>query len=166
MADLWLERSGGGRTFKTLVMLRRATLLGLLVLAPAARAALGEDRGTIEADHRALGGASLVVTSTERYELHETRTVDGGVVRQYVNGQGTVFAVTWSARFQPNLGQLLGAHYEEYLSAARARVGGHHVLSVVTPGFVLGIVQRPRGSAGTAHLPALLPQGVRPEELR
>jgi hypothetical protein len=147
-------------------MLQRATLLGLLMLAPAARAALGEDRSSVAADSRALGGSSPVVTTTARYELHETRTADGGVVRQYVNSRGTVFAVTWSARFRPNLQQLLGAHYAEYLSAARGRASGHHVFSVVTPDLVLGITQRPRGSAGTAHLPSLLPEGVRPEELR
>jgi len=147
-------------------MLHRATLLGLLVLAPTARAALGESRESVQADARALGAAAPMVTSTEKYELHESRSADGGVVRQYVNAQGTVFAVTWSSRFRPNLEQLLGAHYAEYLSAARGRGTNHHVFSVATPDFVLGIVQRPRGSAGTAHLPALLPPGVRPEELR
>jgi hypothetical protein len=147
-------------------MLHRATLLGFLMLAPTAHAALGEGRDSVQADSRALGAATPVVTSTERYELHESRTADGGVIRQYVNAQGSVFAVTWSSRFRPNLEQLLGAHYAEYLSAARGRAANHHVFSVATPGFVLGIVQRPRGSAGTAHLPALLPAGVRPEELR
>jgi hypothetical protein len=147
-------------------MLHRATLLGILMLAPAARAALGEHRSSVEADSRALGATAPVVSSTGRYELHESRTADGGVVRQYVNAEGTVFAVSWSSRFRPNLQQLLGAHYAEYLAAARGHATGHHVFSVSTPDFVLGIVHRPRGSAGIAHLPALLPAGVRPEELR
>lgn len=166
MTDPGLARGGGRTIFRKIRMLHRATLLGLLMLAPAARAALGENRASVQADSRALGAATPVVTSTERYELHESRTADGGVVRQYVNAQGTVFAVTWSARFRPNLQQLLGAHYAEYLSAARGHTTGHHVFSVTTPGFVIGIVQRPRGSAGTAHLPALLPAGMRAEELR
>lgn len=166
MTNPGLVRGVRGATFQTLRMLHRATLIGVLMLAPAARAALGESRDSVQADSRALGAAAPVVTSTERYEVHESRTVDGGVVRQYVNSQGTVFAVTWSARFRPNLQQLLGAHYAEYLSAARGHATGHHVFSVTTPGFVIGIVQRPRGSAGTAHLPALLPAGMRAEELR
>ena len=166
MTDPGLARSGGGTTLRKLAMLHHATLLGFLMLAPVAHAALGENRSSVEADSRDMGATAPTVSSTGRFELHESRTADGGVVRQYVNAQGTVFAVTWSARFRPNLQQLLGAHYADYLAAARGRGTGHHVFSVSTPDFVLGIVQRPRGSAGTAHLPALLPAGVRPEELQ
>jgi hypothetical protein len=144
----------------------RLLLLVSLVLAPAARAALGEPRASVEADQRVLGGTALVVNAARGYEVHETTTADGGRIRQYVNSEGTVFAVSWSARFQPNLQQLLASHYAEYLSAARARRGNHHLLSISTPGLVVSIVQLPRGSTGSAHLPALLPQGVTPAALQ
>jgi hypothetical protein len=151
---------------------RAATLLGatllaaFLVVGPPAHAALGESRASIQEDHAALGGTALVVTRTDGYEVHETTTADGGRVRQYVGAQGTVFAVSWSARFQPNLKQLLGSYYDEYLSASRAHRGGHHLLSISTPRLVLGVVQRPRGFAGQAHVPDLLPAGVAPDALR
>ena len=120
----------------------------------------------MQADHLALLGTALTLTTTPTYEVHETVTADGSRIRQYVNHQGVVFAVGWSARFQPNLRQLLAAHYREYLAAARGHHGSHHVLSVSTPGLVLGIVQLPRSSAGSAHVPALLPPAVKPGELR
>jgi Protein of unknown function (DUF2844) len=100
------------------------------------------------------------------YEVHETRTADGTRVREFVNPGGRVFAVTWSGRFQPDLEQLLASHYPEYVAAARHQRGSHHVLSVSTPGFVLNVVQLPRGFSGNAHLPALVPAGVKPEEVR
>jgi hypothetical protein len=148
---------------------RRPSPLLLLVglaMAPTARAGLGEPRASVRADHLALGGTALAVRTGPGYEVHETTTAQGGTIRQYVGAAGTVFAVSWNARFQPNLQQLLATHYAEYLAAARARRGSHHLLSLSGPGLVLSIVQLPRGSAGAAHLPALVPAGVRPEQLR
>ena len=153
-------------TTRSAILLGATLLAAFLVIGAPAHAALGESRASIQADHAALGGTALVVTSAEGYEVHQTTTADGGQVRQYVDAQGTVFAVSWSSRFQPNLKQLLGSYYDDYLAAARAHRGGHHVLSVTTPRLVLGIVQRPRGSAGLAHAPALLPPGVTPDALR
>jgi hypothetical protein len=106
------------------------------------------------------------VTTTPAYEVHETRTADGTRLREFVNPAGRVFAVTWSGRFQPDREQLLASHYSEYLAAARHQRGNHHVVAVSTPGLVLTIVQLPRGFSGSAHVPALVPAGVKPGELR
>jgi len=144
----------------------RLLFLVCLALAPAARAGLGESRASVEADHLALGGTALVVSTAPGYEVHETTTAQGGTIRQYVTADGTVFAVSWRARFQPNLQQLLANHYAEYVTTARAHRGNHHLLSISNPGLVLTVVRLPRGSAGAAHLPGLLPPGVKPEQLR
>ena len=157
-----------GRTGKRWVVERvtvRLVLAGLVLWTPA-RASLGESRASVAVDHRALHGTALTVSATQAYEVHEMTTADGGRIRQFVGPGGRVFAVTWSGRFQPDLQQLLAAHYAAYLAAARAHRGGHHLLSVSTPQLVLDVVQLPRGFAGSAHLPALLPAGVKPEELR
>ena len=146
--------------------LGRCLLLGGLALAPVGHAALGESRASVQADREALNGSSTIVTTTATYEVHETRTADGTRLREFVNPGGRVFAVTWSGRFQPDLEKLLASHYPEYLAAAGHRRGGHHVVSVSTPELVLSIVQLPRGFSGSAHVPSLVPPGVKPEELR
>lgn len=98
--------------------------------------------------------------------MHQLVTGDGTTVRQYIEKAGRVFAVSWSGRFPPDLRVLLGAHYRQYVAAASAPHPGHHVLSVTTDSLVLDVVKLPRGFAGHAHLPSLVPPGVRADELR
>jgi hypothetical protein len=51
---------------------------------------------------------------------------DGSRVRQYVTGNGRIFAVTWSTLYKPDLSKLLGSSFPEYRHAANesARHGG------------------------------------------
>ena len=154
-----LRRRAGGAP-----VLLTALLLG--AHPSVAQAALGESQDAVERDYAALHGTSLRVSSTISYEVHQITTADAGTVRQYVDHGGTVFAVTWSGRVQPDLRRVLAAHYAQYLAAARAPHQGHHLLSVSTADLVLTVVKLPRGFAGHAHLPSLLPGGVKAEELR
>ena len=142
-------------------------LLGLgLASAPAAHAGLGEGVESVQRDHIALQGTALAVTPTGSYDLHEITIAQDNRVREYVSPTGTVFAVTWSGRSLPNLKAVLGQHYDEYAAASTGHRGSHHVLSVTTPGFVLSIRKLPRGFIGSAHVPALLPPGLDPRDIR
>ena len=143
------------------------TLFGLgLGAAPAAYAGLGEGVESVQRDHIALLGTALAVTPTATYDLHEITITEGNRVREYVSRAGTVFAVTWSGRSLPNLKAVLGQHYDEYAAVSTGHRGNHHVLSIATPGLVLTIRKLPRGFIGSAHVPALLPPGVDPRDIR
>jgi len=145
-----------------------ATLLVVLALlhAPVARAALGASREELLRDAAALQTTRVTITSREGYDVHEMVAADGTTVRAYVEPGGRVFAVTWSGRVQPDLRVLLGPSYARYLEAARAPHPGHHVLSVNAPDLVLSVVRLPRGFAGHAHLPSLVPAGTAVDALR
>ena len=147
---------------------RVAALLVLLVVLdpPAAHAALGATREDLLRDAAALQTARVTITSREGYDVHEMISADGTTVRAYVEPGGRVFAVTWSGRVQPDLRVVLGPYYARFLEAARAPHPSHHVLSINTPDLVLSVVKLPRGFAGRAHLPSLVPAGTAVDTLR
>ena len=147
---------------------RVAALLVLLVVLdpPAAHAALGATREDLLRDAAALQTARVTITSREGYDVHEMISADGTTVRAYVEPGGRVFAVTWSGRVQPDLRVVLGPYYARFLEAARAPHLGHHVLSLNAPDLVLSVVKLPRGFAGRAHLPSLVPAGTAVDTLR
>lgn len=135
-------------------------------LAHGAQAGLGEGIDSVSRDRTALQGTSEVVTPMAAYDLHEIATADGSRVREYVTRTGTVFGVAWNGRTKPDLSALLAAHYADYLKAAAANHFNHKVLSINGEGFVMQIMKLPRGFAGSAHVPSLLPSGTRAQEIR
>ena len=142
-----------------------ALTLGLL-LAGAARAGLGERVESVAQDHATLRGVALRVTPMANYQLHEITSEHGGRVREYVSPDGQVFATTWSGPAMPDLKVVLAGHYPEYMANAQARRGSHHVFSMSTDRMVLRVVKLPRGIAGSARVPALVPPGVAVEDIR
>jgi len=145
----------------------RVLLIALLVLhAPAAHAALGATREDLLRDAAALQTTRVTITSREHYDVHEMIAGDGTTVRAYVEPGGRVFAVTWSGRVQPDLRVVLGPYYAQFLQAAHAPHPSHHVLTLTTPDLVLSVVKLPRGFAGHAHLPSLVPAGTAVDALR
>jgi hypothetical protein len=144
-----------------------AIVAALLMLhAPAAHAALGATREDLLRDAAALQTTRVTITSREHYDVHEMISADGTTLRAYVEPGGKVFAVTWSGRVQPDLRVVLGPYYARYLEAARAPHPSHHVLTLRTPDLVLSVVKLPRGFAGRAHLPSLVPAGTAVDALR
>lgn len=137
-----------------------------LALAPVAEAGLGEGVDSIARDHATLRAHAAAVVPMVSYDVHELTMADGGHVREYASRGGTVFAVTFSGRAMPDLGALLGSHYADYVAAMSAHRMNHKVLAINEPGLVMAVVKQPRGIAGSAHVPALLPAGVSARELR
>ncbi len=142
-----------------------ALALGLC-LASAARAGLGERVESVPRDHAALHGAALKVTPMANYDLHEITTAAGDRVREYVSADGAVFATTWSGHSMPDLKVVLAAHYTEYTAGAQAHRASHHVFSMDTDRLVLRVVKLPRGLAGSARVPALVPAGMSVQDIR
>ncbi len=142
--------------------LRRCVLAVLLV--PAlfcipAFCALGQDVSSVASDQVHMK-ASVRVLVANSYSVHEMRAPTGTTVRQFASPAGTVFAVTWQG-FSPDLQQLLGEYFEEYVSQAKlqhARRG--RGVSIDTGDLVVETGGHMRFAVGRAYLRSKVPQGV------
>lgn len=149
-------------------LIRFGTSALLVILACSslpAFAALGEPETSVQADQTRLN-ASDRVTARNRYSIHEMATAAGTTIRQFVTPSGTVFAVSWEGT-SPDLHQLLGSHYDEYVAAVQAmrsrRGRGVHVdtgdLVVETSGHMRYVM-------GRAFLRSQTPSEVKDDEIR
>ena len=151
--------------------LARALLLPLMltVVPSNAFAALGGSVTSVDADRVHVQGALMRIVRNDAYALHEIRSASGTMIREYVNGSGTVFAVAWDGR-----GFRICARCSAITSIAIRRRCGHGsahkrgAASVVINdgGLVVQMSGHPRAFTGRAYVPALMPAGVQPESIR
>jgi hypothetical protein len=152
--------------------LRMLFAMGIVVAALAAPfsacASLGGDLTSVRDDQAKMQG-TLRTTSNDSYNIHEIQAASGVVVREYVSLSGNVFGVAWQGRSHPDLRQVLGAYYDQYVKAVqaqRAQRHGHGPLLIQQPGFVVQMGGHMRSLTGRAYLPQSLPAGMRPEVIR
>ena len=79
-----------------------------------------------------------------------------------------VFGVAWDGPQIPDLRQILGNYYDQFERSAAQRRLVHQrgPLAIEEPGLVVYSGGHMRAYTGKAYVPAELPQGVRPEEIR
>ena len=145
-----------------------AFALAAMMNPAAARAALGGDATSVEAD-RAKMEATLQTTSRELYTVHEMHAANNVVVREFVSPQGKVFGVAWQGAARPDLQQLLGGYFNQYNEAVqsqKAKRVGRGPLSIQQPGLVLQMGGHMRALVGRAYVPQMVPAGVHLEEIR
>lgn len=113
--------------------------------------------------HAAASGAASAATTPSSYTVRATTLGNGTVVREYLAQDGTVFGLAWNGRQMPNLNDLLGTYFPQYLSgvkAARAVRGGHGPVAVDQASLVVHSGGHMGAFAGQAWLPQALPAGV------
>jgi len=145
-----------------------ATLVALLVIAcapRAAHAALGADAGSIDQD-RAHFKAALRTQVLPAYTVHALDLPGGTVVREFIGASGIVFAVSWSGPFRPDLRQTLGVYFDRFRAATGQHGATHRRLLVAERDLVIASRGRLRAFEGLAYLPAAMPAGVTPAQLR
>ena len=131
-------------------------------------AALGGDTTTVQADQLKMQG-SLRTTSADAYNVHEIEVPTGVLVKEFVSPSGKVFAVSWQGPFHPDLRQLLGTYYEQYMQAVQAQRAtrkGRGPLQIQAPGLVIQISGHMRSYVGRAYVPQMMPAGVKAEDIR
>ena len=144
--------------------------LGLLTMSPAssrqAYATLGERADSITKDCNALSAVKRATTSRANYTIQELAT-EGTTVREYLTPSGVVFAVAWNGLVHPDLTSLLGAYSEEYRNAKRQlpRKHGQKLTQVKSDRVVVETWGHMRNLQGRAYLPALVPAGVKADEI-
>ena len=127
-------------------------------------ATLGEDSSSVQADQAHLN-ASVRVVATQSYSIHEMQTPAGTTIRQYVSPAGQVFAISWHG-FSPDLRQLLGTHFDEYVAAASQQSHRGRVVHIETGDLVFNSGGHMRYVVGHAFLRSKLPSGVASDEIR
>ena len=149
-------------------MLFAMGIVAALALPFPAYASLGGDLTSVRDDQMKMQG-TLRTTSNDSYDVHEIQAPNGVVLREYVSSSGNVFGIAWQGRSHPDLRQVLGAYYDQYVQAVhaqRAQRHGHGPLLIQQPGLVLQMSGPMRSLTGKAYLPQGLPAGVHAEEIR
>jgi hypothetical protein len=135
-------------------------------LAPGmAAAGLGGPESSIQGDVAKLQGT---VNTTEHltYRVHEIELPSGTVLREFVAPGGAVFAVAWHGPFIPNLRQILGQYFDNYVAAAQVSPVNHRRLDINRSDLVVHAVGHMRAFSGIAYLPQTVPGGMSVGELR
>ena len=148
----------------TRIVLSSALLAGLA--AGPSFAALGGDASSVQADVVRMKGA-IRVTTNAAVTVHEISTTYGTSVREFAGADGKVFAVSWSGPVNPDLRQVLGSYYPQFIQAAASTPhGNHRQLNIAQPGLVAQNVGRLRAFAGRAWVPALLPENFSVDDIK
>jgi len=131
-------------------------------------AELGGYADSVETD-RARMKATLKVTQTQAYAVHEIKAPTGTIVREYVSPDGRVFGVAWQGPFLPDLSQLLGSFHAQYSDAVRAEKRtyvGHRPVDIRQSRLVVQGGGHMLGHFGRAFVPDMLPEGVSTDAIR
>jgi hypothetical protein len=148
--------------------------ISMVLLEPsAARATLGEPAASIAADAKAApsmpGLPPPGAPASANFSVEQLTTPEGVVVSEYISQQGTVFAVTWRGPTPPDVATLLGTYFKQYRDAADAGAPsplGVHASSVHASNVTVETAGHMGYMWGRAYLPAALPAGVSPSEIK
>lgn len=127
-------------------------------LSTPAQAALGDDASAIAADQVRLQ-ASLRITAMKGYAIHELTSPVGSTVREYVGSTGKVFGVSWSGGFRPNLRDIMGSRYDQFIASTRGQRRARGPVRVELPGMVVTMGSYLRTYWGHVYLTDLAPVG-------
>jgi hypothetical protein len=139
--------------------------LTMLLVSPAS-ATLGGDAASVQADQAQMKAALKATTATPRFTVVESELPSGTLVRQYVSPGGLVFAVAWEGPSLPDLRQLLGTFFVQYVEAAKRPDGAAGTRVIQLPGLVVFSGGRMRAFLGRAYMPGSIPAGVSIDEIR
>lgn len=107
-------------------------------------------------------------TGLAAYTDSEKKLESGTVVHEYSDANGTVFAVSWSGPYLPDLKELLGTHFDTMVEHAkkvppasrRSKFKLKRSDLVIVSGGHMGSFE------GRAWLPAKLPAGFNPGDIK
>ena len=143
-----------------------AFALWMLAASRPSFATLGGDLTSVQQDRTHLK-ASLRVSASNGYSVHELNAASGIAIREYATLDGRVFGVAWQGPWRPDLRQLLGEYFADYQEAVKNKRTGHNgPLSSSTSRVVIETSGHQRAFYGRAYIPALVPSGIEPSEIQ
>jgi len=151
------------RTARSAINVKKCVFSSALLIAALspciAEAALGEPETSVQAEVARLRG-SIAVSQHASYRVHEIQLPSGTMVREFAGSDGKVFAVAWNGPTVPNLREILGQYFDNYVTAAKAPHSGHHHLQIRESNLVVQAAGHMRAFSGRAYLPQAVPGGV------
>ncbi|AXI01513.1 DUF2844 domain-containing protein [Aquirhabdus parva] len=134
----------------------RVVLLSMITLPVLAWAGLGGPVDPLQQNTlNPLIVTQRATSIAKSYSVHDLQDNIGGQIKEYTNAQGVVFAVTWRGPFKPDLRQLLGDYFSDYVAA------NDTTQTSSTPAKVVVVSEgRLRNFHGKAYVPALLPSDI------
>ena len=132
-----------------------------------AHAGLGGDSASVQDDGADLHGVVSYEIGSG-YSVQEITAESGMRVREFLDENGRVFAVTWSGPVLPDLRRLLGERFAEYAAALAAlkNPGLRRSVRVAMPDLVVESAGHLRAYVGRAYLPVRVPSGFSLPDLR
>lgn len=103
--------------------------------------------------------SSTLSTGSASYTVVQRQLDSGTTVQEFVDSSGTVFAVSWSGPFLPDLQELLGIHFDAMVAQGRRQGGQRSRLAVQSLEAVIVSEGHMGALAGRAWLPPRLPAG-------
>ena len=103
--------------------------------------------------------AKNMSTGSASYTVVQRQLDSGTSVSEFVDASGTVFAVSWSGPFLPDLKELLGVHFQTMASPGAGRRSGRSQLAVQDADAVIVSEGRMGAFEGRAWLRSRLPAG-------
>jgi hypothetical protein len=132
--------------------------LAVLVLPCAVDAELGGAMTGVQVD-RAHLDARLTSTPRGTHTRHDMTLPNGGLVREFTNANGRVYALTWSGPGKPDLRSLLGGYFDR-LQAGNTRINPRarrQPMQLVRSDVVIQTGGHMGYFWGVAYIPALAP---------
>ncbi len=150
-----------------------------IVIAASVMFTLGANMLTGNLAHAALGGttppmqardnAALRVLGDGTVRVRSSVDAGGTTINEYASRDGVVFAYAWQGPTMPDLTQLLGPYAQRYRAKATEQFnesGQLHASRVEQPDVIVESGGQMRSYVGRAWLPAAIPPGVSPNDLR
>jgi hypothetical protein len=138
-----------------------------LIIGTNALAALGEQATTIIADSGKLSAKQKNANVFSSYSVQEL-TSDANTIKEFVDHNGIIFAISWRGIDNPDLSIILGSYYAGYKAdeAAKPKVNGRHEFEIKRENLVVQKWGNMRSLRGRAYDPSLIPAGVSVNELQ
>ena len=139
------------------------TLLGTcLLIANPAQAELG---GAANKEATQIQQLSPIVATEQHLNVFQLKMASGTQIKEYVNAENVVVAVTWQGPTLPNLKSLLGQHFDTFSNRPAAHSANHRSAELKTDDLVVQSHGQMRNFAGKAYLPKLLPTGFNVDQI-
>lgn len=106
-------------------------------------------------------------TGLAAYTDVEKKLESGTVVHEYADANGTVFAVSWSGPYQPDLKEILGTHFQAMVEQAKKSPRGSRSQFKLNQSDLVIVSGGHMGAfEGRAWLPPKLPAGFNPGDIK
>jgi hypothetical protein len=147
-------------------LLRGILLISTLLVGSSAFAVLGQDVSSVQSDGVHMKAAVSILPG-QSYSVHELRSPTGTRIREFVSPAGQVFAISWQGSSIPDLRQLLGQCFDQYMQAAQTtpRIQ-RRVVHIEIGDMVFESGGHMRFFMGRAYLRTKLPNGVSADAVR